>query len=82
MDANELVISLWEATEHYESDPRHARWDGAFVSFINATGLKPGLLGDAGEKQIRAASSTTSLMQVGFGSSRASPGRASSASSC
>ncbi len=55
MDANELVISLWEATEHYESDPRHVRWDGAFVSFINATGLKPGLLGDAGEKQIRAA---------------------------
>lgn len=34
------------ATRHYERDPRYAaKWDGRFITFINATGLKPPLLG-------------------------------------
>lgn len=45
MDANDLLRALLEATEHYEADPRHERWDGSFISFINASGLKPGLIG-------------------------------------
>jgi len=55
VDANDLLIALLEATEHYEADPRHARWDGAFLTFINATGLKPELLGTARGAQVRAA---------------------------
>lgn len=55
MDANELLVALLKATEHYERDPRHARWDGAYISFINATGLKPPLLGDARGLKVTAA---------------------------
>lgn len=55
MDSNTFLVALLDATEHYEADPRHDRWDGAFVSFTNANGLKPGLLGRAGSERIRAA---------------------------
>ena len=55
MDANELLGALLEATEHWENDPRHAQWDGSFISFINATGLKPPLLGSAASNAIRPA---------------------------
>lgn len=55
MDANALLAALLQATEHYEQDARHARWDGAFLSFVNANGLKPGLLGDAAGELVRTA---------------------------
>ena len=55
MDANELLAALLEATEHWENDPRHARWDGSFISFISGTGLKPPLLGRAADTRIRPA---------------------------
>lgn len=55
MDADALLAALLEATEHYEQDARHARWDGAFLSFVNANGLKPGLLGDAAGEQVKTA---------------------------
>ncbi len=54
MDANTLLVALLDATEHYESDPRRARWDGAFLTFGNATGTKPGLLGDARGDRVQA----------------------------
>jgi hypothetical protein len=54
MDANTLLVALLDATEHYKRDPRRARWDGAFMTFINATGTKPGLLGAAEGQRVRA----------------------------
>lgn len=55
VEADDLLVALLEATESYEADPRYARWDGAFMNFINATGLKPALLGDASRQDVRAA---------------------------
>jgi len=65
MDANTLLVALLDTTEQYESDPRRARWDGAFTTFVNATGTKPGLLGDAGDQQLRA-SEIDDLAGVGW----------------
>jgi hypothetical protein len=55
MEPNQLLVALLQATEHWENDPRHARWDGTFISFVNARGLKPPLLGAAAESTIREA---------------------------
>jgi hypothetical protein len=44
MDGNMFLTAILVATEHYENDPRHHRWDGGFLLFTNADGLKPALL--------------------------------------
>jgi hypothetical protein len=50
---SELLQALLRATEHYNADPRYA-FDGSFITFINASGLKPALLDAAGDWDVRA----------------------------
>lgn len=49
-----LLRALRKATAAYEADSRYDRWDGYFISFGNARGLKPALLGGADGLDVRA----------------------------
>jgi hypothetical protein len=44
MDADTLLQALVRADEQWGSDAAHSSWDGTFISFANARGLKPPLL--------------------------------------
>lgn len=54
MSGIDLLRAVLLATEHWKADPRHERWDGSFISFTNARGLKPPLLGEDSARSVSA----------------------------
>lgn len=53
MDLDVLLGALVRATEQWEGDPAHSNWDGSFLLFANAEGLKPPLLDEQLDQAVR-----------------------------